>query len=152
MEAVLAQEGEHPVVRRQPALVGDVVADQRDAVVAGEQQGAVVLLEEADVRVVLDEGGQAGGSEQFPGDLGAGGEEAADLDGERGLVAEDARVGGAVQGGGVQGRGGHPGAFGDQGPPLLAEDLPGGHQLDRVVPHGTPAATPASITSLRNGG
>lgn len=128
--AVGADEPQQLIVRQHAALVGDVVADERHAVVAGEQQRALMLLEVADVRVVLDEGGQPGLPEQLPGQAGAGGQETADADRQRGLVAQDARVGGAVQGGDAPHRVGDAGPLGDQRAPLLAEHLARGDQLD----------------------
>jgi hypothetical protein len=57
-DAVLGAEREHLVMADQAALVRDVVADQRDAVVAREEQGAVAGLEEPAARVVLHQGRQ----------------------------------------------------------------------------------------------
>ena len=132
VETVPAAEGEHVLVADQPALVGDVVPEQRYPVVGREQQRSVAHLEEPAARVVLDQGRQPRLTEQFSGGLRPGGQEPADADRQRCLGAEYAGVGGAVQRRRVVARAPRPGPLPDQVAPFLAEHLSGQHQPDRV--------------------
>ncbi len=56
IETVLRQELHHRVIGNQPAIIGDVIAQQRYAIVAGEEQRALGGFEQATVRIVLRQG------------------------------------------------------------------------------------------------
>jgi hypothetical protein len=131
-ETVTFAEPVHVLMGQPTALVGDVVPDQWDAVIPGEQQSSFVCLEESAARVVLHQGRQAGFTEQFPRQIGSTGEETADRHRLRRFVAEHAGIRGAVQRDHVRYRIGHARPGRDQIPPFLAEHLPGEHHLDPV--------------------
>src|SRR5205085_9165957 len=97
VEAVLGKECKHRIIRDNAAGIQDVVADERDAVVARKEQRAALDLEEATERVVLAQRRQARLAEQRTRRGGVLGQEAADADRERRLVRQHAGVGGAVQ-------------------------------------------------------
>ena len=133
VETVPAAEGEHVLVADQAALVGDVVPEQRYPVVGREQQRSVAHLEEPAARVVLDQGRQPRLAEQFParppaGRPGTGGCRPTAASRcrvprrRRCRTATPSRSTGSLI----------PARSPDQVAPLLAEYLPGQHQLDRV--------------------
>ena len=92
VEAMLCEEGKHGFVRYDPPRIENVIANQRYAVITGEKQLPVALLEIAAARIVLYERGQAGFAEELSGSIGIFRQPASNSNGERGFVAQNACV------------------------------------------------------------
>jgi hypothetical protein len=125
IETMPGEKAQHRRVIDEPALVGDVIADQRDAIIPGEQQSTLRDLEVTAQGVVLHERRQARLAEQRARSFWMIRKEAPDRDRQGRLVTKHPRVGRTVQGGRVPAQIGRADPLQDQCPPFLAEDLPG---------------------------
>src|SRR5262245_38463077 len=143
---------DHGGVGNDTAVIGDVIAHERHAVFAREQQRALVLLEEAMKGVVLHERGQPRVAEHRARGLGTRREKAADRDRERRLVAEYPSICGAV--GAAESCSGRfiPARSAIRSRHASLKTSPASTNLMAYWCHGTPSLRPASTTSLTNGG